>query len=94
MAKKEDGPKLDWQDVAEDTIKGAAKKALDDLREARKVVKEKQAKFEEAFLAEARKGKKLPDGKTLRFSYNFGRIGVAVTDDTGPKGDKKEAFKL
>ena len=92
MAKPEK-KQLAWTDVDETTLKGTVLSSLTAVREARKVVKEKTAAFEAAFLAEARKKDKVPKGKTLRFSYNFGRIGVAIDDET-ETAKKGEAFKL
>lgn len=90
---KEDKKKLSWSDVDETTIKGEVLKALTAMKEARKAARDKADLFEEAFREEARKKKLIPPGKTLKFSYNFGRIGVALDDDVA-KADKAGPFKL
>lgn len=84
---------LSWMDVDTTTVKGEAAKAYDAYKAAQKAASEKRTAFEAAFVAEARKKKSVPDGKTLRFSYNFGKLAVAVDDDTPAKG-KTEVFKL
>lgn len=95
MAKKQaEDKKLSWSDIDMPSLKGEVLKLHGAYIAASQTAREAREKFEESFLAEARKKKLVPEGKTLRFSYRFGKIGVAQDDDTGETKKKAEAFKL
>lgn len=92
MAKKKEEKTLAWQDVAPDALKG--NKAYDIYKTAQKDAAEKRDAFETAFIEAAKKKGKVPDGKTLRFSYRFGKLAVALDDADAPKSAKPGAFTL
>lgn len=83
---------LDWQEVDAASVKG--NKPYDEYLAARKAASLKRELFEKAFIEAARKAKKVPDGQTLRFSYKFGKLSVALDDEDKPKKADAGTFKL
>lgn len=81
MAKEK--KQLAWQDVDPASIKG--NKAYDAYKAASKTANELRDAFETAFIKTAREKKVIADNKTLRFSYRFGKMAVAVDDNDAPK---------
>jgi hypothetical protein len=81
--------KLDFVSVPTDTLPADLKGKFEALKAAQAAEKAARETFEAAFLAQSRKAKKVPDGKTLRFAYRFG-LGVALTDavQAAPKAKK------
>lgn len=85
---------LPWQDVDPSAIKG--NKAYEAYKASAKTTQELREAFETAFIAAARKSKENPlaDNKTLRFSYRFGKMAVAVDDKDAAKPASGGTFKL
>lgn len=62
----------------------AYRKAADEAQNAKRA-------FEAAFIAAARKGKKVGNSETFAFGYKFGRLAIAVVEDkpeAAPKAAK------
>ena len=74
------------------SVTGDIKIAYDAYKAAQKVAADKRREFEEAFIAKARKKKVIDDGQTLRFSYRFGELAVAV--DIADKPKTTSVFKM
>lgn len=81
MAKEK--KQLTWMDVDPAAIKG--NKEYDAYKAKQKEAAEARAKFEEGFIAAARKKNAIADTETLRFSYNFGKLAVAKDAKDAPK---------
>lgn len=81
MAKEK--KQLSWLDVDPATVKN--NKAYDAYKAAQKEAYAKREVFETAFIEAARKAKHLDDSQTLRFSYRFGKLSVAVDAKDAPK---------
>ena len=93
MAKK--SKDLVWQDVDTDTLK--TNKTYTDYKVSAKVTKEKRLAFENAFIEEARKKKKLADDDTFEFRHQFGKLSIAVAklpEAKKPAKAKGEKFKM
>lgn len=76
---------LEWLEVEPSVVKG--NKAYDAYKASQKETQAKREVFENAFIEAARKSKENPlaDNKTLRFSYRFGKLSVAIDDKDAPK---------
>jgi hypothetical protein len=80
--------KPDWKEVDTDGLNKLAPE-YKALVAARKAHQEKKAEFEAGFIAAARLAKKINANETLLFSYNFGKLSVAVVPNEPKKNPKK-----
>jgi hypothetical protein len=92
MAKRDDN--LEWSDVDLSTLSKPARKAWDAYKAASKAAGEARTAFTDQFSKDIDKAGLVPDGQYPRFSFNFGKLGIAFTDTppTERKGSKG-AFK-
>jgi hypothetical protein len=72
MAEKK---KLEWMNVDQETLKGD--KLWDAFIKANEEAGKKFDAFKEAFIAKAREKKALADDQTLKFNYQYNKLGVA-----------------
>lgn len=82
-----------WTEVDVDTLPEQMRKALTTYRERQKAANEAREAFNSAFIAAARKSKKIPDTMDVLVSHNFGKLSVAVTK-AGEKRSKGAAKPL
>lgn len=69
---------LAWQEIDPSALPPVALEAYVAYKAAYKAAKQAKQTFEESVIANA----DLPAGKTLKFGYNFGRLSIALADDT------------
>ena len=81
--------KLNWINVNVDALGTALRRKYQSLKEAQQKAKAAREDFETAFLVESKKAGKLEEGEALKFGYNFGRLAVAIVDETETKPAKK-----
>lgn len=72
---------LAWTNNCEAMLSAEMKEKLELYREAYREAKALRLEFEQAVIQAV----ELPQGKTIKFSYNFGRLGMAVADGPAPK---------
>jgi hypothetical protein len=82
--------KLDWINVNADAMGATMKRKYLALKEAQQKARAAREDFELSFIAESKKAGKVEDGESLKFGYNFGRLAVAIVDESEMK-PKKEA---
>lgn len=75
MAKQTEN--LTWTNVDTDSLPRPLKKLYDDYKAAAHVAKAKRDAFEEAATHHLTKTGKVPAGKSPRWSYKFGKLGIA-----------------
>lgn len=51
-----------------------------DVAKAYKAMVDAKVKFQDTFTAAARKAGNVPEGKTLKFHYGYGKVNAAVVD--------------
>ena len=84
--------KANWQNVNVETLPSSIRDAYDNYKEAYKAMKDERDTFETALrsaLASA-----TPKGKRIAIAYNFGKLSIAIVDDTTPKASTAKALNL
>lgn len=85
-------PKLDWQPVEIDTLPPNLAKEFKTWREAADMVQKQRETMEKAFDEYLADQDMIPEGKVVRYSYNWGNMALAFADPDqvrGAKGGKK-----
>jgi hypothetical protein len=73
--------KLTWIPVNVDAMGATLKQEYLTMKESQRKAKADRERFEARFLTESKKARKVPEGGTLRYAYNFGRLVVAIVDE-------------
>ena len=81
--------KLNWINVNADAMGATMKRKYLALKEAQQKAKAAREDFELSFIAESKKAGKVEDGESLKFGYNFGRLAVAIVDESEVKAPAK-----
>lgn len=84
--------KASWQNVNVETLPTAIREAYDDYKAAYAEMKRERDAFEAALrsaLASA-----TPKGKRIAIAYNFGKLSIAVVDDTSKTPSTAKALNL
>lgn len=82
--------KANWQVIGIETLPTAIRNAYDSYKEAYKLMKAERDAFEAAL----RSAVPAPVGKRLAIAYNFGKLSVAVVDDTTKPATAKGSVSL
>ena len=81
--------KLNWINVNVDALGTNLKRKYSALKEAQQKAKAAREDFELSFIAESKKAGKVEEGEALKFGYNFGRLAVAIVDESEVKAKKE-----
>lgn len=82
---------LAWLSVDLESLPADLQRKFSAYRKAETEAVNAKRTFEAAFIAAARKGKKVGNGETFAFGYRFGRLAIAVVEDqpaAAPKAAK------
>ena len=87
---------LNWVEVDVSSMSKTLKSAYGELKSAQGLAKEKKNVLETTFISEARSAGKVASDETLKFSYRFGKLSVAVDEIETEKAPKvaKNAFRF
>lgn len=81
---------LDWTDIDPTQLPRQAQEAFADYKTAYRAMKAAKEHFEQT----ARAGIPTPEGKVVRFGYNFGKLAIALDDASAAKASAKPKLDL
>lgn len=83
-----------WVDVEMSDLNDKSGKLYNAYRDAAGKAAAIRKDFEASFIAQAEAAGVVPEGMTVAFGYNYGKLAVAVVPKVKPKASSKNTFRL